>query len=919
MSTQNKPSRGQSRHTRNTFMLTPIAAACSALLLTSAAYAQEADQAQVVVVTGIRGSIESSITAKKNSEAITEVLTAEDIGKLPDTSIAESLARLPGLAGQRVGGRAQVITIRGMSPDFAGTLLNGREQVTSGDNRGVEFDQFPSELINGATVYKTPDAALLGQGLSGTIDMHSIRPLDFRERKVNLNARAELNSNGALNPNTSARGSRLSGSYVNQFANRTLGVAVGFAHLDSPMQEKHYQTWGLGQNDSYCAQHTADGCSPLKGLPPDVTYMGGFEAEARSKKQVRDGLMAVLQYKPSKDFESTVDMYYSKFKQRENMRGLMGGSWGNGWGGKPGSTFTNVELTPMGSGQLVTSSTFNLYAPLTGRNDYNTRDDKLKSIGWNTRAKLADQWTGVADLSYSNAARQENVIETNGTPRPGLANLTVKMPTGAGYPTIVPDLNYADAKTYMLGDVCGGCWYDGTWRKPTMTDTLKALRLEAKRDMDGFFHDATFGFNYSTRDKTRTMNSYATNLKNGRANILVPDGALQSPTSLAFTGIPGVVSYDVMSVLNSNYDVIPIELTQIVDRNYEVHEKVSTAYAKLGIDTELGSVAVRGNLGVQLIHTDQSSHGYSALGDVVSDVTRGTTYNNVLPSLNLNFELPNDSFVRVGVAKTLARARMDDIRAGNNVSINVTSPTHEWGGSGGNPDLKPWLANSFDLSFERYFGKRSYVAAAGFYKKLLNYIYTQTVPYDFTGIPNPTKVTPASNIGLFSTPVNGQGGIVKGIELSGALDAGLLIKALDGFGIQGSASRTLSSIHPDGPDAPTKLPGLSGTVANVTVYYEKNGFSTRISERYRSAFRGEINGLFNMRSFAEITADKQTDLQISYEFDSGSWKGLSVLLQVNNVTNSPYKTVSGKTNGVLAPLEYSTYGRQTLLGATYKF
>lgn len=919
MNHSNKKPSEQPRAHGHVFRITPIAAACSALLLTGAAYAQQDQPVQTVVVTGIRGSIESSMAAKKNSEAITEVITAEDIGKLPDVSIAESLARLPGLAGQRVQGRAQVIAIRGMSPDFAGALLNGREQVSTGDNRGVEFDQFPSELINTATVYKTPDASLVGQGLSGTIDMGAIRPLDLRERKVALNARAEVNSLGALNAGSSAKGGRLSASYVDQFANRTVGLALGYAHLDSPGQEQHYKAWYFSQNDDFCASHVADwGCSPLTGLPAGATYLGGFEVTASSRKQVRDGLMAVLEYKPSKDFHSTVDLYYSKFTKEESYRGLMGNNFGSGWNGATGSTFSNVALTPVGSGQLVSSSTFNTFGPLIARNDYNTRDDRLKSIGWNTKARLADQWTGLADLSYSSATRSENVIETYGGLQPGLDTLNVTIPAGAGYPAIVPGLNYADPTTYKLSDP-GGWGHDGTWKKPRMTDALKSLRLEAKRKMDGLFSNVSVGVNYASREKDREMNESNADLKNGRAPVLVPAGLVQSPTSLSFGGIPGVLAMDVMGALNSLYDTSPTAQDQIINRNYEVFEKVTTGYVKLGIDTELGAVPVHGNVGLQMVHTDQSSHGFSALGSTVSDTTRGDTYNNVLPSLNLNFDLPADSYLRLGVAKTLARARMDDMRAGNSVSINKTSVTHEWGGSGGNPKLRPWLANSFDLSLEKYFGKRSYIAGAFFYKKLLNYIYTKTVEYDFTGIPNTTTVVPVSNIGLFSTPVNGQGGAVKGFELSGALDAGQLTPVLDGFGLQASTSLTRSSIHPDGPDAPTKLPGLSGTVANLTVYYEKSGFSARVSERYRSAFRGEVNGLFNARSFTEVVADRQTDLQLGYEFKDGKYKGMSLLLQVNNVTNAPYATVNGKVNGVLAPEEYNKYGRQYLLGVNYKF
>ncbi|WP_296167588.1 TonB-dependent receptor plug domain-containing protein, partial [uncultured Brevundimonas sp.] len=173
----------------------------------------EATEIDEVIVTGIRASIQNSIAAKRNNSSIVEVITAEDIGKLPDVSIAESLARLPGLTSQRLDGRSQVISVRGLGPDFTTALLNGREQVSSGDNRGVEFDQYPSELLSGVTVYKTPDASLVGQGLAGTVDLQTVRPLAFGRRAIAANYRYELNDKGALNAGTTDHGERYSLSY----------------------------------------------------------------------------------------------------------------------------------------------------------------------------------------------------------------------------------------------------------------------------------------------------------------------------------------------------------------------------------------------------------------------------------------------------------------------------------------------------------------------------------------------------------------------------------------------------------------------------------------------------------------------------------------------------------------------------------
>ena len=155
------------KRTRTTQVSALTAVAGAVLLISTQAQAQDT---QSVTVTGIRSAIESAISVKKNAENIVEALNAEDIGKLPDATVAESVARLPGVTAQRnkVTGRASSISVRGMSPDFNGATLNGREQASTGDSRGVEFDQFPAELLSGVLIYKTPDAGLVGQGLSST-------------------------------------------------------------------------------------------------------------------------------------------------------------------------------------------------------------------------------------------------------------------------------------------------------------------------------------------------------------------------------------------------------------------------------------------------------------------------------------------------------------------------------------------------------------------------------------------------------------------------------------------------------------------------------------------------------------------------------------------------------------------------------
>jgi len=918
--------------------------------------ASAASNLDAVIVTGIAGSIENSLRTKKNSNEIVEAISAEDIGKLPDASIAESLSRLPGLATQRLDGRANMISIRGFSPDFSGTLLNGREQATVGENRGVDFDQYPSELISGAEVYKTPDATLVGQGLSGTVDLHTIKPLDLPGRVITANVRGEYTTNGDLNPGTDVGtlGHRASISYVDQFFDHTLGLAVGFAQLASPIQDKQYNYYWWSVNNGSAGIDQNWGGPHTQGLPDNVIAQQGMALGAQSQLQKRNGLMAVLEWAPDEHTHSTLDMYYSTFDNKKYTNDAQ-------WSNSPYDnydinnpqnpalipSYSNVGTTNALPYPIVTSGTISGVKPIL-QNDFNHEHDKLFSVGWNTQYFFDTGWTATTDLSYSSArVKLRDAYLFMGLVPGNQANVNFNHSSGFAYPNFSPNVNLADPNTMVFTDP-DGYGYNGRQEFDAQTDTIRAIRFEVSHPLGWIFSDFVLGADYSERVKRKTADvDFAWLNGNGSSSSSVPPynnnyyapitGFAGQPTRLGFGGIPDILYYNVLDAMYNQFYLTPENGAGDWSRNYSITERVPVGYVKFNIDTSLGSVPVTGNVGVQVVHTNQSSQALQtdSNGNLVGTLNGGTSYTNVLPSLNLVFHLTDRQDIRFGFAKTLARGRIDDEKVSSSAYVALVQQGPAtgqvlWSGSGGNPKLKPYVAVGTDLSYEFYFGKSSYFAAAVFNKNLLNYIYTQTeLNHDFTGyINNDPTLKPTSNIGSYTTPMNGTGGKMQGLELSASLEGGLLANALDGFGMQANFSLTNTTVPQKvigsipGPTPPATLPGLSRKVANLTLFYEKYGWSARIAERYRSSFTGEIVPMFNQIAYTRMMANKQTDVQLSYAFDTGKWKGLTLLLQVSNLTNSSDSKVQVASlpdgEQVTLPQYYDTWGRTVMLGASYK-
>jgi iron complex outermembrane receptor protein len=959
-----------------------LSVAVSSAMLSGHTMAQEntADannDVEVISVKGIRGSLVRAQAVKMDNTSIVEAISAEDIGKLPDSSIAESLARLPGLAGERVGGRTSGISVRGFKEDFVGTSLNGRELIGIGDNRGVEYDLYPAEIMTGATIYKTTDATLLVQGIGGTVDLQTVRPLNAKET-LTVNGVYELSGSDSDNPEFDNKGHRLSLSFVEKFADDTIGLAVAIATTESPNNQRKYGVWGYADN--------GDGAI----LPT------GLDAQSISTLLKRDTISAVLQFQPTDDLDIVVDALSIDYSDSGVLRGFI-------------EPFASANVT--GTGVNSTGTQINANPVL--RTDPLQKDGDLRVLGLNVEYNLNDDWSVMLDVadskstkkdlrgeSYAGLARsgtldadqlgtrdfvmsQNGIFFTGSTgleafSDPNSLQLTGPQVWGGGLANLADQFETdvlrpnGDPYTYLNAQ-------DGFLNFADFKEELTTVRLEVEGLLDGdVFTKVTAGINYSDRFKEKINKGLFATSSAYPFTTSIPSEYVYGLADLSWMGFGQVVAYDGFAPYNDGTytlnDAGLLEPDRLGD-TFEIEEEIVTVYAKVDFNTELGDMPVTGNVGVQYVQTDQSSNGFIGIVgsnfavcddnndkqvDADCNVSLGTDYSHVLPSLNVSMEVADNQFVRFAANKSISRARIDQMKASSFVKFDqnielITIPNtiqdvqnlgSPWSKSGGNPLLKPLEANNFDLAYEHYFEDEGYFAVALFYKDLVNWTRESTgdsslinfrndetnngadyfIPgfhdrvIDVAGNYGPADVfydagdlaTPP-DYGFFSFFEDGLEGSVNGLELTANIPFNMFSDALDGFGVAASATFIDSEL-----DNGSKIPGQSDEVYSLTAYYAMEGFEFRVAATDRSEFLTYERGGSNKISEATRGGVTLVDAQISYDFadsDIEYLQGLRISLQGTNLTDVDEETFD--SNGIVTTRRQ--FGPSYLLNFNYSF
>lgn len=979
---------------------------CGLIVCSGALYAQEDNQTkeqeeieniEVIEVTGFRRSLIQSINQKRFADTVTEQLSADDLGSLPDVSMADALTRLPGISAVRTGGQAAEINIRGMSGGFVATTLNGREQVSTGGKRSVEFDQYPSELISQAAVYKSPKVSLIEGGVAGTVELTTASPLsNDKEHSFSINARGMYNDLAADVPDATSTGHRFSVSYQGKFAEDTVGVALGYARLFQPSATAQFV--GLGYDklrDVDLLENDTNGPTKEDGKYIHQEYISeGFEMQHKGGEETRDGFMATLEWQPVDNFKLKADGFYSKFTSEEFARGFRVKFEGEQ------SAFSN----PILHDNAMIGGTFNRTSNSAARveivNDDNSDVDEVQSFGINADWQITDRLNMNVDLSHSSAKSEfQNgliwalVAEDANAESPTLdSNISMSyLLNGLDLPDIA--LNQADAFTdvnKVMVSKYGIYPY-------VNSDEVSAVRVDFQYELDNdYIASIEVGARYSEREYSNdrsvfeygsdsTLNSLEAPLK------ITEDMATVVNWSGDFSYFPSYLALDQDKVLDAWFPegrpnpvqtwgdkasgvINGADVGKTSDwtmkESGQVFEDILSIYVMANIDTEIAGIPVTGNIGVRMVETTQASTSLQDVGlstkqdqygqdlkdaegnpllfanahlgaqlitDEVGLINQryystifSNTYRDYLPQLNLNFQLSDSEQLRFAAAKVMSRPNIERLASNSSFNISVvntdTSSYAEVSGQAKNsPTLKPFYANQYDISYEKYFietdGK---FVAAIFYKDIESAgVITHTFTnFDFAGngmaVPeiyeDPLSGVPLEvRNGDFETAFNDQeGGYIRGIELGYTQIFSFLPDFWSGLGFDASYSHTESEIQQISSigqqDLAISLPGLSENVLQTTLFWEYQGFETRLSVRYRDEFVSEQVAV----EAQTVNYDGETvvDYQASYQVNDN----LGLVFQVNNLTDEPTKSYFGET-AQTGTIQY--FGRQFFLGMTY--
>ena len=946
--------------------LTPIAAAAAVAIagaVAAPAFAQTAapapataasapklkDEVQTVEVTGIRASLQQSLNQKRNADTHVEVITAEDVGKLPDKNVADSLARIPGVtissAGATEGGfdESDRVSMRGTNPSYTLTTINGHN-VASGDwfaldqtstgavGRSVSYTLLPSEIVSSVVVHKSSEASLVEGGVVGTVDILTRKPLDF-SKPFSLTASA-----GAVYADLPSKTDPQANLLMN-FKND----ASTFGVLGQVFYEKrHLRRDGVEE----LGYEQIKAGSPLAQSNPDlanVWYPESIGAAEFTQERTRKGGSLDLEFKPNSNFTLDLNGFYSKLEATNFNRNYLlwmthflaqggvaptPGVAGSGtYSAAPNPGYT--VSTQNGVSTLTSASFSPQVNPITGKPVQYGIYDQISRPGEGATTQYVDldtdfrvtdalKFTGKIGISKGlGVTPHQDVLE---------ADVAGSVPNGGQYhlngSNNAPSFSFPglDVSATPTSSSYGLDWIFGA-NNVKVKDTEAWQQLDGEYAVDkGVLSTLKFGYrsNQHKRDALGATNAGALG---GWDPSLWPSPVSHYPASFG-QNLGGSIPANIWNFTPAQLAAFDAQYRNLGDgsvdtpasRNYpgfdySVHEKTEAGYVQANFDTEDNKIS--GNVGLRLVRTtERVLYWLPGSGDPTTiDNIPGAidsawgwwdpnlvshSYTDPLPSANLRVELSKNLIGRLAASRTMTRADYTALAG----SVSLTPPAVIGGigsGTAGNPNLKPITSNNLDASLEWYFADRALLSASVYYMDLTSYVSlgqtSQTFLTQSKDFPNGTPVPY-----ILTTPVNSSAK-VHGVEMAWTQPI------WGGFGADTNVT-LLSYSTADG----SPLVGASKTTYNLSGFFENDLFSARVGWTHRSSF---YSGLDRETAFSQAAVG-----DLSASLNVNITKQLSVHLDGRNLNNPKLKYYALNEQ---QPRAIYQNGRQFYLTATYSY
>ncbi|UYY77533.1 TonB-dependent receptor [Sphingomonas sp. R1] len=816
------------------------------------------EETAIVVTGSYSDSIANALGRKRRADNVVDSIEAVDIAQFPTQNLAEALQRVPGVTIDRDRGEGLFVKVRGLGAQFQVTTLNGQsiavnENIRDSGQSGRQFrfDTIPSELIAGVDVIKSPSANIEEGALGGTVNIRTFKPLDLQAGKVVASASGSYSEKAnKVDPNFSGLA-----SWKN--ANGTVGALIAAAYTKRSVRQDRLTEIGWA-NVPGGVDTDGDG---KKDSGP-VIAATGVRPTLEQEDRERYAVNAAVQFRPSSAINLEFEGFYTRLDDRYDELTYSVG----------------LDYTKLVPGTAIIRDGV-LYGGTSPTGTQISRDiSDMKHENWFLGFKgdlAAGDWTFHPTAYTTKATSNTNGPITRTRLLGDVGRVKLVMPTAEG--DRMPDITMLDSDLNKPGTLP---FRRIEWRPLRSVDKEKAAGLSVERALDfGPLTRIEFGAKYRTRDRnyqrrdlnitTLTgkffdasyFNAFPFNDFLGGTTGTLPKTWLQPDPD------PFWIASDTSGTQSST-------LTRADLRNsYRIGEDITTGYAMTSLETQLGGIGVRGNIGLRYAHTRQTSAGHADNGKAALPVSYVSSYDDVMPSANLVFEPQRDLLIRLAAAKVITRPSLAQLAP----RLTLNSSGTIFTAVGGNPNLKRYQAWQYDATAEYYFAPKSALIAGVFYKDIGTFVYNQVTDFVVDG--TTYKLT---------APTNGGDAKVWGIELAYQQPFTFLPGPLKGLGVQ--ANYTLTDTKASySATLKDQLENVARHSFNLTGFYEMGPFEAWLSY----SWRGKVLQAVGTNDFLAVnekpfgTVDGSISLRVARNAQV-SLQGINILdrAQVQYVANN---------------------------------